>query len=122
MVAVSATFQLQNQYAQLFSDLGAFSQFCLMVKPFFLFLDTENETQRIASTGKIAFHHAGFTYPTGKEPVLHDLNFTILRRCEIKISVLSFPIRLKIRSFNSFSYSGSMADVGSSNKKKVPPW
>ena len=47
MVAVSATFQLQNQYAQLFSDLGAFSQFCLMVKPFFLFLDTENETQRI---------------------------------------------------------------------------
>ena len=77
MVAVSATFQLQNQYAQLFSDLGAFSQFCLMVKPFFLFLDTENETQRIASTGKIAFHHAGFTYPTGKEPVLHDLNFTI---------------------------------------------
>lgn len=77
MVAVSATFQLQNQYAQLFSDLGAFSQFCLMVKPFFLFLDTENETQRIASTGKIVFHHAGFTYPTGKEPVLHDLNFTI---------------------------------------------
>ena len=77
MVAVSATFQLQNQYAQLFSDLGAFSQFCLMVKPFFLFLDTENETQRIASTGKIAFHHAGFTYPTGKEPVLHNLNFTI---------------------------------------------
>ena len=66
MVAVSATFQLQNQYAQLFSDLGAFSQFCLMVKPFFLFLDTENETQRIASTGKIAFHHAGFTYPTEK--------------------------------------------------------
>lgn len=77
MVAVSTTLQLQNQYAQLFADLGYFSQFRLMVKPFFLFLDTEDETAYPETTGKIAFHHAGFTYPTGKEAVLRDLDFTI---------------------------------------------
>ena len=77
MVAVSATLQLQNQYAQLFADLGYFSQFRLMVKPFFLFMDTEDKKHQLKTTGEIVFHCAGFTYPTGMEAVLHDLDFTI---------------------------------------------
>lgn len=77
MVAISTTRQLQNQYAQLFADLGYFSQFRMMVKPFFLFMDSEDEIRCSEMTGKIAFDHAGFTYPTGKEAVLHNLDFTI---------------------------------------------
>lgn len=57
MVAISTTLQLQNQYAQLFVDLGYFLQFRMMVKPFFLFMDTEDEMRYSELAGKIAFDH-----------------------------------------------------------------
>lgn len=77
MVTISTTLHLQSQYSDLFSDIGSFSEFQMMVKPYFQFIDTENKSPEINPTGNIKFNHVRFAYPTSDKDVLHSLNFCI---------------------------------------------
>lgn len=79
MIAISTTLHLQTQYAELFSDVGYFSEFQMMVKPYFRFMDMDIDI--VASTPNssesIKFNNVGFSYPTSSKAVLHSLNFGI---------------------------------------------
>lgn len=85
MTVISATLFLQSQYMELFSDIGSFSSFRLMVKPYFEFMGIENSDSHVALGEKTEFEHVGFSYPSGKRNVLRDISFSIRRGEKIAI-------------------------------------
>lgn len=67
MTAISATLFLQSQYMELFSDIGYFSGFRLMVKPYFEFMDIESPARPQPLTEKMTLGHVSFSYLPGKK-------------------------------------------------------
>ncbi len=85
MTAISATLFLQSQYMELFSDIGYFSGFRLMVKPYFEFMDIESPARPQPLTEKMTLGHVSFSYPAGQKEVLHDINLSISKGEKIAV-------------------------------------
>ena len=85
MTAISATLFLQSQYMELFSDIGYFSGFRLMVKPYFEFMDIESPARPQPLTEKMTLGHVSFSYPAGQQEVLHDINLSISKGEKIAV-------------------------------------
>ena len=85
MTAISATLFLQSQYMELFSDIGYFSGFRLMVKPYFEFMDIESPARPQPLTEKMTLGHVSFSYPAGQKEVLPDINLSISKGEKIAV-------------------------------------
>ena len=85
MTAISATLFLQSQYMELFSDIGYFSGFRLMVNPYFEFMDIESPARPQPLTEKMTLGHVSFSYPAGQKEVLHDINLSISKGEKIAV-------------------------------------
>ena len=85
MTAISATLFLQSQYMELFSDIGYFSGFRLMVKPYFEFIGIESPARPQPLTEKMTLGHVSFSYPAGQKEVLHDINLSISKGEKIAV-------------------------------------
>ena len=85
MTAISATLFLQSQYMELFSDIGYFSGFRLMVKPYFEFMGIESSARPLVLTEKMTLGHVSFSYPAGQKEVLHDINLSISKGEKIAV-------------------------------------
>ena len=85
MTAISATLFLQSQYMELFSDIGYFSGFRLMVKQYFEFMDIESPARPQPLTEKMTLGHVSFSYPAGQKEVLHDINLSISKGEKIAV-------------------------------------
>ena len=85
MTAISATLFLQSQYMELLSDIGYFSGFRLMVKPYFEFMDIESPARPQPLTEKMTLGHVSFSYPAGQKEVLHDINLSISKGEKIAV-------------------------------------
>lgn len=85
MTAISATLFLQSQYMELFSDIGYFSGFRLMVKPYFEFMGIESPSRPQPLTEKMTLGNVSFSYPAGQKEVLHDINLSISKGEKIAV-------------------------------------
>lgn len=85
MTAISATLFLQSQYMELFPDIGYFSGFRLMVKPYFEFMGIESPARPLILTEKMTLGHVSFSYPAGQKEVLHDINLSISKGEKIAV-------------------------------------
>ncbi len=85
MTAISATLFLQSQYMELFSDIGYFSGFRLMVKPYFEFMGIESSARPLVLTEKMTLGHVSFSYPAGQKEVLHDINLSFSKGEKIAV-------------------------------------
>lgn len=79
ITTMAAATYLQAQYTELFDDAGYFSEFLLLVKPFFQFMDMEDENLRHVDSKKVALVDVTYRYPTGQSDVLRNLCMHVQR-------------------------------------------
>jgi len=79
MTTISVALFLQAQYSELFETAGYYSQFTMMVRPYFQFMDIETEVSvsHDENNEAITLKDAGFSYPSSDGEVLQDINIEI---------------------------------------------
>lgn len=79
VATLAAAFYMQSQYTELFNDAGYFSEFLLLVKPFFQFMDMEDEHPQRISPQQVALVDVTYRYPVGQSDVLKKLSMRVNR-------------------------------------------
>ena len=77
MASLTASLFMQTQYSELFDDMGHFSEFLLLVKPFFQFMDMENTLSQHISPQELTLSNISYRYPSSQMNVLDNLSMHV---------------------------------------------
>ncbi len=76
---------LQSQYTELFTGAGYFTQFILLAKPFFAFMNDNTGDEIDMQINDIALSQISYHYPTKETDALNDIRLSIKRGEKIVI-------------------------------------
>lgn len=79
ITTISTALFLQSQYGELFEVAGYYTEFVNLVKPFFRFMEADEEKKETGPSPdrEIRLEHVAFAYPTSEKNVLNDISLTV---------------------------------------------